>query len=99
MAGAKKVVKTKNQFFHVYQQRKGIFEFPSHRCCIFRTFFQSFLMAVTIPGVEIFSQKSACVVFFNMQNSNFMAAPESEITGLHYQLAVTYSNIDDMKLL
>ena len=36
------VVRTKNQFFHVYQLRKGIFEFPSHRCCIFRTFFQSF---------------------------------------------------------
>ena len=41
-AGAKKVIKTKNQFFHVYQLRKGIFEFPSHRCCIFRFFFQSF---------------------------------------------------------
>ena len=41
MGGAKKVVKTKNQFFHVYQC-KGIFEFPSHRCCIFRTLFQSF---------------------------------------------------------
>ena len=39
-------------------------------------------MADSISGVEIFSKKSACVVFFNMQNSNVMAAPESEITGL-----------------
>ena len=38
-------------------------------------------MAASIPGVEIFSSKSACVVFFNMQNSNFMAAPESETFG------------------
>ena len=27
-------------------------------------------------------QKSACLVFFNMQNLNFMAAPESETYGL-----------------
>ena len=55
MAGAKKVVKTKNQFFHIFQLRKGIFEFPSHRCCIFRIFFPELLMAATIPGVEIFN--------------------------------------------
>ena len=44
--------------------------------------FTELLMAASIPGVEIFSKKSACVVFFNMQNSNFMAAPESETFGL-----------------
>ena len=38
-------------------------------------------MAAGIPGVEIFSQKLACVVYFNMQNSNFMAAPKSETFG------------------
>ena len=37
----KKVVKTKNQFFHACQLHKRIFEFPLHRCCIFRTFFQN----------------------------------------------------------
>ena len=34
-----------------------------------------------IPGVEIFSYKSAFVVFFNMQNLNFRGAPESGRTG------------------
>ena len=42
VAGAKKVVITKNQFFHAHQLRKGIFEIHSHQCCVFRTFFQSF---------------------------------------------------------
>ena len=37
-------------------------------------------MAASIPGVEIFSWKSACVVFFNVQNSNFRVTPESERT-------------------
>ena len=45
-------------------------------------------MATGIPGVEIFSLKSACVVFFNMQNSNFMAAPESETYGFALLLKV-----------
>ena len=39
-------------------------------------------MAPTIPGVEIFSQKSACVVFFYMQNWNFGGASETETTEL-----------------
>ena len=39
-------------------------------------------MAASIPGAEIFNKISACVVFFNMQNSNFRAAPESERIGL-----------------
>ena len=37
-------------------------------------------MAATIPGNEIFSYKSACGLFFNMQNSNYGGAPESERT-------------------
>ena len=48
---------------------------------IFVTFIPELLMAACIPAVEFFSWKSACVVFFNMQNSNFMGAPESERTG------------------
>ena len=81
IAGAKKVVKIKNQFFHARQPCKGIFEIQSHWCCNFMTFFPELLMAASIPGVEIFSWKSACVVFFNMQNLNFRGAPESERTG------------------
>ena len=42
MAGAKKVVKMKNQFFHARQPREGIFEICSHWCCIFTIFGQSF---------------------------------------------------------
>ena len=38
-------------------------------------------MAASIPGVQIFSWKSACVMCFNVQNSNFRVAPESERTG------------------
>ena len=77
-ARSKKVVIIKNQFFHARQPRKRIFEIHSHWCCDFTTFFPELLMAASIPGVEIFSEKSACVVFFNM------AAPKSEISGLHY---------------
>ena len=55
MGGAKKVVKTKNQFFHARQPRKGIFEIRSHQSCNFVTFFLELLMAASIPGVEIFS--------------------------------------------
>ena len=66
MAGAKKVVKIKNQFFHARQPRKGIFEIHSLLCCNFMTSFLELLMAATIPGVENFSWKSACVVFFYM---------------------------------
>ena len=51
MAGSNKVFKTKNQFFHARQLRKGIFEI--HRDLT--TFFPELLMAATIPGVEIFS--------------------------------------------
>ena len=81
MAGAKKVDKIKNQFFHARQPRKGIFEIYSLLGCFLVTSFPEVLMAATIPGVEIFSWKSAWVVFFYMQNSNFGGAPESERTG------------------
>ena len=47
-------------------------------------------MAAGIPGVEIFSSESACVVFFNMQNSNFKAAPESERIGFVLLTAVVF---------
>ena len=48
------------------------------------TTFPELLMAATIPGVEIFSWKSACVVIFYMLNSNFGGASESERLGLYY---------------
>ena len=82
MAGAKKVVKIKNQFFHAHQPRKGIFEIHLLLGCFFMTSFPELLMAATIPGVEIFCWKSAWVVFFYMQNWNFGGAPESGRTGL-----------------
>ena len=81
IARAKKVFNIKNQFIYAHQPRKGIFKIHSHQHCNFITFFPELLMAASIPGVEIFSWKSACVVFFNMQNSNFRGAPESERTG------------------
>ena len=52
LAGAKKVVKIKNLFFHVRQPCKGIFEIHSHRSY---NFFPELLMAASIPEVEIFS--------------------------------------------
>ena len=55
IAEAKKVVKTKNQFFHVRQPRKENFEIESYWCCDFMTFVPELLMAASIPGVEIFS--------------------------------------------
>ncbi len=55
MAGAKKVVITKNHFFHACQLRKGIFEIHSQQNCNFITFSLGLLMAYSIPGVEIFS--------------------------------------------
>ena len=44
-------------------------------------FFPVLLMATSIPGVEKFSWKSVCEVFFNELNWNFRVAPESETTG------------------
>ena len=55
MAGAKKVVILKNQFFHARQPRKGIFEINSQQCCNIITFTPGLLMAASIPGVENFS--------------------------------------------
>ena len=37
--------------------------------------------SIPLPGVQIFSWKSVCVMFFNVQNLNFRVAPESEKTG------------------
>ena len=88
MAGAKKVVRIKNQFFHARQPRKGIFEIYSLLGCFFMTSFPKLLMAATIPGLEIFCWKSAWVVFFYMQNWNFGGAPESGRTGLALLLIV-----------
>ena len=47
----------------------------------FHNFFPELIMAASIPGIENFSWKSVCEVFFNMQNWNFRVAPESERTG------------------
>ena len=55
MAGAKKVAKIKDQFFHACQPRKGIFEIHLLLGCFFMTSFPELLMAAAIPGVEIFS--------------------------------------------
>ena len=54
-AGAKKVVITKNQFFHACQLRKGIFEIYSLLGCFLMTSFPELLMAAALPGAEIFS--------------------------------------------
>ena len=51
-------------------------------------FFPVLLMATSIPGVEKFSWKSVCEVFFNELNWNFRVAPESETTG--FVLIFTY---------
>ncbi len=53
MAGAKKVVKIKNQFFHARQPRKGIFEIRSYWCCIFTIFGQSFKWPAVIQEIKI----------------------------------------------
>ena len=81
MAGGKKIIIIKNHFFHARQQHKGIFVIHSLLCCNFMTSFPELLMATTIQGVEIFCWKSACVVLFYMQNSNFGGASESERIG------------------
>ena len=47
----------------------------------FHNFFPELIMAASIPGIENFSWKSVCEVFFNMQNWNFRVAPKSERTG------------------
>ena len=44
-------------------------------------FFPVLLMATSIPGVEKFSWKSVCEVFFNELNWNFRVAPKSETIG------------------
>ena len=41
MAGAKKVVKMKNHFFHARQPREGIFDVCSPWCCIFTLLFRT----------------------------------------------------------
>ena len=64
MAGAKKVVKTKNQFFHACQLRKGIFEIHSHRCCILRTCFQIFYWLPLFQELN-FSAKNQLVQCFS----------------------------------
>ena len=51
MAGAKKVVKIKNQFFDACQSGKGIFEIRSYWCCIFTSFGQSFKWPAVIQEI------------------------------------------------
>ena len=80
MPGAKKAIKVKNHLFHACQPHKEISETSSQKPCNFITFTPGLLMATSIPGVEIFSWKSACVVFFYMQNWNFGGTSESERT-------------------
>ena len=64
MAGAKKVVRIKNQFFHARQPRKGIFEIYSLLGCFFMTSFSKLLMAATIPGLEFFVENQPEWCFF-----------------------------------
>ena len=54
-------------------------------------FFPVLLMATSIPGVEKFSWKSVCEVFFNELNWNFRVAPESETTGFVLMVNTIYS--------
>ena len=43
MAGAKKVIKAKNQFFHARQPREEIFEIRSYTSLIFTTVWLNFV--------------------------------------------------------
>ena len=43
MAGVKKVIKVKNQFFHARQPREEIFEIRSYRGLIFTTVWLNFV--------------------------------------------------------
>ena len=56
MAGAKKVVNIKNQFFHARQPREGIFDIHSHWCCIFTLFCHSFKLLALLQFWELLSQ-------------------------------------------
>ena len=63
MAGAKKVVIIKNQFFHARQACEGIFEICSHWCCIFTIFGQSFKWPPVIQEIKFFDWKLVGIVF------------------------------------
>ena len=80
MARGKIIGMIKNQFFHARKTKE--FLNPFTQALKFHNLFTELLMAASIPGVQIFNWKSGCVMFFNMQNSNFRVAPESERTGL-----------------
>ena len=87
MAGAKKVVKTKNQFFHACQLRKGIFEIHSHRCCILRTCFQIFYWLPLFQELK-FSAKNQLVQCFSTCRIRISwLLLHLRVTGLHYTLA------------
>ena len=52
MAGAKKVVIIKNQFFHARQPHEGIFEIRSHGCRVSTIFGQSFKWPPLFQEIE-----------------------------------------------
>jgi hypothetical protein len=54
MAGAKKAVTIKNQFFHARQPCEGISEIRSHWCCIFTVFGQSFEWLQLLQEINFF---------------------------------------------
>jgi len=69
IAGAKKVVKIKNQFFHTHQPRKS-----SYWCCIFTIFGQSFKWPAVIQETDKYS-------VYNIYNWNFRVNLEFESNG------------------
>ena len=96
MAGAKKVIKTKNQFFHACQLRKGIFEIHSHWCCILRTCFQIFYWLPLFQELK-FSAKNQLVQCFSTCRIRISwLLLHLRVTGLHQftiasgQFLVTY---------
>ena len=54
MAGAKKVIKVKNQFFHARQPREGIFNIRSHQCTV-----DVFAIFSPVFSLRIFYKKHA----------------------------------------
>ena len=56
MAGAKKVIKVKNQFFHARQPREEIFEIRSYRGLIFRDVFLNFKLLTLSQFCKFFAE-------------------------------------------
>ena len=64
MTGAKKIIKVKNQFFHAYQPREGIFEIRSYWGLIFTT--DSLNFEELFPSFETFFKNYFLLKWFQM---------------------------------